>query len=244
VIGVLVSGGLDSLAVLVNVLTVAAGRRVVAFTTDLTDDAGQSAAPVVRRLLTDLELAAELVILDPARDRAEPVWSAVGPRLDALPEVNAGAARRAVELGVDVLLSGDGADELLGVPPHELIPAAGPLPEASPFLHDSVIAAALALPLGDRYGPGLPSAYLRCKAQVAGLLPAHALPVLPRRKQYYSRTLAQQAGAGRNAPLCLGAGLLDPAALAAETDPAVLLVVAGLERWLAGAQQYAGVTIG
>jgi asparagine synthase (glutamine-hydrolysing) len=42
VIGVLVSGGLDSLAVLVHALRAVQGRRVVAFTTDLGDDAGES----------------------------------------------------------------------------------------------------------------------------------------------------------------------------------------------------------
>ncbi|MEU6230807.1 asparagine synthase-related protein [Streptomyces sp. NPDC047042] len=346
-IGVLVSGGLDSLAVLVHALRAAEGRKVVAFTTDLRDDAGGSAATVVQRLLADLELPAELVVLDPARDRAEPVWSAAGPRLDALPEVNAAAALRAAELGCGVLLSGDGADELLGVPrfattavaarhgvraaaryvadvtgsgpglpgelagmvarllprtlraraywaanwpawcdpvasvvlaepyrhaatmwarrwvdtqvaghaaagrswaeadaydavfPHEAIPPAGPVLEASPFLHEAFLAAALALPLGDRYHPGLPSAYLRCKAQVVRLLPDGALPVLPRRKQYFAAALAGQAAAGQRAPLCVEAGLVDPVALAAETDPAMLLVVAALERWVAGAKEMA-----
>lgn len=346
-VGVLVSGGLDSLAVLVHALRAARGRTVVAFTTDLTDDAGGSAAAVVRRLLADLELPVELVVLDPDRDRAEPVWSAAGPRLDALPEVNAAAALRAAERGCSVLLSGDGADELLGVPrfataavaarrgvraaaryaadvagsgpglpgeaaaavarllpaslraraywaanwpawctpqapavltgpyreaatawarrwvddqvaahaaarrswaqadahdavfPREVIPPAGTVSEASPFLHEAFLAAALALPLGDRYHPGLPSAYLRCKAQVVRLLPREALPVLPRRKQYFTRALARQAGATAVAPRCVEAGLLDAAALAAEDDPAVLLVVAALERWLAGAEKIA-----
>ncbi len=116
VIGVKVSGGLDSLAVLAQVVRAASGRRVIAFTTDMTCDAGTSTATVVRRLLTDLDLNVELVVVDPHRERSEPVWSAVGPRLDALPEVNAATAEIATRLGVGVLLSGDGADELLGVP--------------------------------------------------------------------------------------------------------------------------------
>lgn len=116
VIGVKVSGGLDSLAALTHVVRIASGRRVIAFTTDMTCDAGTSAVTVVRRLLTDLDLNIELVVVDPHRDRSEPVWSAVGPRLDALPEVNAATAEIAAGLGVGVLLSGDGADELLGVP--------------------------------------------------------------------------------------------------------------------------------
>ncbi|MFD4610022.1 hypothetical protein ACFWOT_18360 [Streptomyces sp. NPDC058440] len=80
------------------------------------DDAGDSAAAVVRRLLAALALPVELAVLDPARDRAEPAWSPTGPRLDSLPEVNVAAAERAAELGVQVLPSGDGADELLGAP--------------------------------------------------------------------------------------------------------------------------------
>ncbi|MFC9428335.1 asparagine synthase-related protein [Streptomyces sp. NPDC056987] len=345
-IGVLVSGGLDSLAVLVHALRVADGRRVIALTTDLTDDTGRSAAEVARRLLADLDLPAELVVLDPIVDRAEPTWSAAGPRLDALPESNAAAAARAAEFGVGVVLSGDGADELLGVPrfatadvarrrgpaaavryaadvassgpgvpgevaalaaqllprrtrarsywaanwpawvdpvapavlaepfrryatdwarswvdeqitghqtagrtwaqadahdavfPREAIPPAGILPEASPFLAEPFLGAALALPVGDRYHSGLPSAYLRCKAQVVRLLPQRALKMLPRRKQYFTTALASQSTTGQTAPTCVAAGLIDPDALTAERDPAVLLVVAALERWLVGALRH------
>ena len=355
VIGVKISGGLDSLAVLVHVVRAASGRRIIAFTTDLTCDAGISAATVVRHLLIDLGLNVELVVIDPDRERSEPVWSPVGPRLDALPEVNAATAEIAAQLGVGVLLSGDGADELLGVPrfataniasrfglwaavrygrdvahsgpglagevaaavaswlppaaqargywaanwpawcdpvapavlaephrtratvwargwvrgwvhgqisthatasrswaasdahdallPREVIQPAGPVPETSPFLHDDTLAAALALPLADRYHPRLPSAYLRCKAQVVRLLPHTALPVLPRHKQYFSSVLAHQIAAGTTAPLAVQAGLLDPGALAAETGVAQLLTIAAIERWLTGAEK-AGAAIG
>ncbi|MEU3617697.1 hypothetical protein ABZ725_36100 [Streptomyces sp. NPDC006872] len=129
--------------------------------------------------------------------------------------------------------------------PFEEIPSAGVVPEASPFLHDAFLGAALALPPGYRYHPRLPSAYLRCKAQVVRLLPSGALSVLPRRKQYFAGSLGRQTTGGRPAPRCVEAGLLDPVALAAETDTAVLLTVAALERWLAGAQQHvAAVTTG
>ncbi|HKR50235.1 MAG TPA: asparagine synthase-related protein, partial [Pseudonocardiaceae bacterium] len=350
VVGVKVSGGLDSLAVLVHVVRAASGRRVIAFTTDLTCDAGLSAAAVVRRLLVDLNLNVELVVLDPYRERTEPVWSPVGPRLDALPEVNAATAAIAARLGVEVLLSGDGANELLGVPrfatahiaarfgpraavrygrdvaqsgpglvgeaaavvagwlppvararsywaanwpawcdpvapavlaephrtqatvwarrwvdehitahaaasrswaasdahdalfPREVTPPAGSVPEISPFLHEDTLAAALALPLADRYHPRLPSAYSRCKAQVVRLLPRTALPVLPQRKQYFSSVLAQQAAAGATAALAVETGLLDPGALAAETGVAELLTIAAIERWLRGAEK-AGAAI-
>ncbi|MGH3800566.1 MAG: asparagine synthase-related protein, partial [Pseudonocardiaceae bacterium] len=127
--------------------------------------------------------------------------------------------------------------------PREVIPPAGSVPEISPFLHDDTLATALALPLADRYHSRLPTAYLRCKAQVVRLLPDTALPVLPRHKQYFSSVLAHQAAARTTAPLAVEAGLLDPDALAAETDVAQLLVIAAIERWLTGAEK-AGAAIG
>jgi hypothetical protein len=127
--------------------------------------------------------------------------------------------------------------------PREVIQPAGPVPETSPFLHDDTLAAVLALPLADRYHPRLPSAYPRCKAQVVRLLPHPALPVLPRHKQYFSSMLAHQVAAVVTAPRAVEAGLLDPSALAAETDVAQLLTIATIERWLTGAEK-AGAAIG
>ncbi|PKB41440.1 asparagine synthase (glutamine-hydrolysing), partial [Pseudonocardia alni] len=52
-----------------------------------------------------------------------------GPRLDALPQLNATVAARAAGLGCEVLLSGDGADEVLEVPRFasiELLATRGP----------------------------------------------------------------------------------------------------------------------
>ncbi|MFE6461491.1 asparagine synthase-related protein [Streptomyces cinereoruber] len=114
-IGVAVSGGLDSLATLVHACAVAEGRRVIAFTVDLTDDRGRSCVAVVRRLVRDLALPVQVEVVD-GRARAVPLWSPLGPRLDALPELNAAVAERAASRGAGVLLSGDGADEALGVP--------------------------------------------------------------------------------------------------------------------------------
>ncbi|MBT2439927.1 hypothetical protein J7E93_07290 [Streptomyces sp. ISL-36] len=117
-IGVALSGGLDSLATLLHVCEAVDGRQVIAFTGDHRDDRGRSCVPVVRRLLSDLGLCerVRLVVVDPVRHRAQPVWSPVGPRLDSLPEVNAALSEMADGLGVGVLLSGVGSDELLGVP--------------------------------------------------------------------------------------------------------------------------------
>lgn len=116
VIGVKVSGGLDSLAVLVHVVAVAEGRPVVALCTDLTDDTGVSSRQVVCDLLKALRLDVELLVIDPTEHSAQPRWFAAGPRLDALPSVNAAAAELAARRGAEVLLSGDGADELFAVP--------------------------------------------------------------------------------------------------------------------------------
>ncbi|MCW7940531.1 hypothetical protein AAW14_00190 [Streptomyces hygroscopicus] len=114
-----VSGGLASLAALLHAHAVAEGRRAIAFTADMTDDRGESRVPVVARILRDLDLTGvELEVVEPGREPVElrPVWSAVGLRLDPRPDVNAATASRAGAYGVDVLLSVDGSDELLGVP--------------------------------------------------------------------------------------------------------------------------------
>lgn len=115
-VGVKFSGGLDSLAVLLRVIGLAGGRRTVVFSTDLIDDTRRSAASAARRLVRDLGIGCDVVVVDPARHRAHPPWSPIGPRLDAMPAVNAAIADLAAERGVEVLLSGDGADELLAVP--------------------------------------------------------------------------------------------------------------------------------
>ncbi|MFE9393553.1 asparagine synthase-related protein [Streptomyces sp. NPDC006784] len=352
-IGVMVSGGLDSLAVLLHACAVAEGRRVVAFTIDISDDVGGGAVAEVKRLLDAFDLDVELVVLDPRRDRLEPEWSPVGPRLDGLPEVHAAAAARAEDLGLDIILSGDGSDELLGTPryattaiarrhglrgarqylrdvagtgpglfgetaavgsrlvsrrlralgywaenwpewcdpvapsilaepyraqatewsrqwvadevaahaakgwswaeadaydalfPYTLPPPAGRVPEESPFLHRSFLEAALAVPLADRYRPGLPSKYWRGKALVLDLLPPGATAKLSPRKQYYSGALAGQAALLDKAqPLLLTeVGLVDRERLAQERDTGTLIYLAGIERWLRGAQRH-GATFG
>nr|WP_243275281.1 asparagine synthase-related protein [Streptomyces albus] len=352
-IGVMLSGGLDSLAVLLHACEVAEGRRVTAFTIDLSDDSGGGSVAEVRRLLDAFGLDVELVVLDPARDRVEPLWSPVGPRLDGLPEVHAAASAYAEDRGIGVILSGDGSDELLGTPrfatveiarrrglrgahrylrdmagsgpgvpgevaaiaarllprrlraamywaenwvewcdpvapdllqepyrtyatewsrrwvaeevaaharagrtwaeadahdalfPHTVPPQAGRVPERSPFLEPSFVAAALAVPLADRCGTDLPSKYWRGKALVLELLPSGATAKLSPRKQYYSGALTGQAArldtGGRL--LLVESGLIDPRKLAGERDTGTLLSLAGIERWLRGAERY-GATIG
>jgi asparagine synthase (glutamine-hydrolysing) len=341
-IGISLSGGLDSLAVLVHVAHLRPARRTIAFVADLEDDGSERAALAVAKLLADLGLDIELVVVDPAAATAVPAWSPCGPRFDALPRVNATVAELAAERGVEVLLSGNGADELLAAPsyataetarcwglrgarryvadlartrqgrwgelaavlarvlpaglsaraywaanwpdlcrpttspclaepyrpaalawaeewvqarlaehadarrswtaadildtfwPRGLIPAAGTVPEASPFLHPDFVAAAFALPAAERYDPHAASAYHRIKAQVIGLYPPELRPALPNAKRYYTRALAEVASTNRTVPIATAAGLLDPDAVVANRDTMTGLTVAAVESWLAG----------
>lgn len=114
-VGVQLSGGLDSLAVLSALLRALPDRRIVALTIDLIDDRGSSAGDVTRRLLAQLDIRCEHVLV-PRSARGRARWASAGPRLDALPHGNAALTDLAERHGVEILLSGDGADELLGVP--------------------------------------------------------------------------------------------------------------------------------
>lgn len=125
-LAVAVSGGIDSLAVLWHLFTLEPARRVHAFTANLIDDGGIPAATVVTDQLDALGLSkrVQLHVVDPDRCVATPGWSPYGPRMDALPAVNATIAHLAAEVGADVLLSGSGADELLSVPRYGVVEVA------------------------------------------------------------------------------------------------------------------------
>lgn len=111
------SGGLDSLAVLVRLCRISkgTGRRVVGVCAEMTDDCGLSNVSVLERLLRDLRLDCELLVVRRHESPdAAPTWSPDGPRLDALPEVNRLVCERAAAAGATLVLHGSGADELLG----------------------------------------------------------------------------------------------------------------------------------
>src|SRR5579875_208155 len=120
VVAVALSGGLDSTAVLFHAheLCQREGRRLLALTIDLTDDAGRSCAVVARQLIDALGISCELHIIReeiaPYLPLPEPYWHPAGPRNDAMPRLNRAVADVAATAGAEVLLSGDGADELLG----------------------------------------------------------------------------------------------------------------------------------
>lgn len=115
-IAVEVSGGLDSLAVLATVLKeVGVDRRVMAVTIDMTDDRGRSNVPIVQRLIDALDYDCELLTAPLSRvPDGEPEWQPEGPRLEALPDANRVTVEMAHGAGADVILTGDGADELFG----------------------------------------------------------------------------------------------------------------------------------
>jgi asparagine synthetase B (glutamine-hydrolysing) len=118
-VAVALSGGLDSLAVLWHTQAICErdGRHLVAVTADLQDDTGQSSLISARHLIEALQINCELISVGGIADRdafPEPVWHPAGPRNDAMPRLNRAMADRASRYGAEVLLSGNGADELLG----------------------------------------------------------------------------------------------------------------------------------
>ncbi|TMC55654.1 MAG: hypothetical protein E6J20_00170 [Chloroflexi bacterium] len=143
VVAVALSGGLDSLAVLQSCSKRAKkdGRRLVAVVAEMIDDSGTTNAVGAWRLVRDLGINCTFLI---ARRETSPVgspeWSARGPRLDALPKVNRLLAELGERAGATVLLTGSGADELLGAVPY-LLPRRTVMPTLRRFsyLRDTVV---------------------------------------------------------------------------------------------------------
>jgi asparagine synthase (glutamine-hydrolysing) len=115
-VAVAVSGGLDSLATLVHAeaLCRKQGRRLVAVTVDLADDVGRTTSGEVARFLAELQLDCDLEMVPPSADTSFPSWRSDGPYLGAMPRLATALSDRAASCGAQVLLSGDGSDELLG----------------------------------------------------------------------------------------------------------------------------------
>jgi asparagine synthetase B (glutamine-hydrolysing) len=124
-VGVSLSGGLDSAAVLSHAARIAErnGFALTALITAMSDDAGRSNVPIAAALAARLAPQAEVRILD-EDDLAEvkPPWDPIGPRLDAVARARAGTQIMARRLGIDVILTGVGADELMGASRY-LLPA-------------------------------------------------------------------------------------------------------------------------
>lgn len=118
-IAVRVSGGMDSAAVLSSLARIAsADVHVTAFVTEAVADSGERASEQASRIVRSVfrdKARAEIVVL-PRSNVAAPAWSAVGPRLEGAPGRNAAAIAAAADVGATLILSGDGADELLTTP--------------------------------------------------------------------------------------------------------------------------------
>lgn len=116
-IGIALSGGLDSAAVLYTAAQILKrdGRALVAFTSPARDDDGLLNTEVASRLVDALAPRVQLVVV-PDDSAGTTAWSWHGPGLDSAPSARAAVNRAAEALGVDVILTGVGADEMLGAP--------------------------------------------------------------------------------------------------------------------------------
>lgn len=117
-VAVSLSGGMDSLAVLIETARIAAdeGRRVVAVAADLVDDSGRPCVPTILRLLEAAGLSRVELLVSSIDDLPSglPAWRPQGPELDALPLINRRLAEQAAGRQASVMLGGNGADESLG----------------------------------------------------------------------------------------------------------------------------------
>jgi asparagine synthase (glutamine-hydrolysing) len=195
------------------------------------------------------EVAAVAARALPARWSAAAYWAANWPRL-CRPSVSpvlaaghhdqarawaAGWVREQVAGHAQAGRSWAQADWVDTFWPRGFCPAAGGVPEGSPFLHPDLVAAALAVPVAARYDPRPAHAYHRIKPLVVGLFPAQMRAGLPTAKRYYAAALARAVTGPLAAPVAVQAGLLDAAEVAACTDTATRLTVTAVETWLAGA---------
>lgn len=94
----------------------------------------------------------------------------------------------------------------------------------------------MSLPLACRYHPGGRTRYHRAKAQIVGLLPPGIRRLSPGKKRTYRSALAASVPTPIEAPTAVAAGLLDPNALAHETDTTTKMTATAAEAWLVGAR--------
>jgi asparagine synthase (glutamine-hydrolysing) len=158
------SGGLDSLIVLWHALQVSrrTGQEVIAVHANLRDDSGVWTAPAALECAARLIADADLHIVD-GRDasRGLATWSSRGPDLSALPGVGERINALAAAKGATLLLTGDGADELLGAPEYLGFEAAGlPMYAVDTLAEDGLLSGAWAV-AGMAIGRRLPNLVLR-----------------------------------------------------------------------------------
>lgn len=112
---VLVSGGLDSLAVWVEVARQcrATGRRLVPVVFDMVDDSGHSALPVARRQAAVIGGSLPLVLAPHEEGDTDPEWSPRGPRSECHTGMWNRLYRLCERLPGSVVVTGEGGDEAL-----------------------------------------------------------------------------------------------------------------------------------
>ncbi len=117
-VAIALSGGLDSAAILAAVSEVAPDRLEtgVAVTVDLVSDAGRSAAAEARGLIAAIAPGCRHVVTAADGEPAALRWDPLGPTLNAASSAHVALCQAAQRHDADLLLVGDGADELLGAP--------------------------------------------------------------------------------------------------------------------------------
>ena len=123
-VAVALSGGLDSAAVLHHASRISTRRRLKlsALIIAADDDAGRSNVPIATMLAKLLAPDADIHVVEDGPTGPVCLWDPVGPRLDASVFGRVAANDLAQRLGAEVILTGLGADELLGAPKY-LLPA-------------------------------------------------------------------------------------------------------------------------
>lgn len=108
------SGGLDSLAVLLQVRQTIPDDGILLFHAGLTDDCGVASEMIASRILKSIDFKGHFETVPLKAEHADSgTWSAYGPKMTTFPGMHEAISRLAAERGADILLNGDGADELV-----------------------------------------------------------------------------------------------------------------------------------
>lgn len=122
IIGLSFSGGMDSTAILYYLLKIKDSKqKIVLFHIEMTDDQGVSSRRHVERILKELEFSSKIIYVDFLTDNKHLdlscyPWSEKGPALSSFPYLLQNINTLANKENTEILLHGDGANELLEAP--------------------------------------------------------------------------------------------------------------------------------